>query len=145
LFRDPSREALPDGNLQRGKQTEILAIDVFRDQEIVSHNVDRDGIVRNQALEPDSRYRESFLQAERTSQLASQLEQQANFLAGRGDGIEEVAGLALVRMRDLESGGGSHAAADFEISRKLRLTQRLRLRHTFELAIATLEHLHPAR
>ena len=103
LFRHPSREALPDGNLQRGKQAEILAIHVFRHQEIVSQNVDRDGIVRNQALEPDPYHREGFIQAERTSQLASQLKQQANLLAGRGDGIEEVAGLALVRMRDLEA------------------------------------------
>src|ERR1035437_10234002 len=52
---------------------------VFRYQEVISQNVNRDGIVRNQALEPDSYHRKCFIHAERTSQLASQLKQQANF------------------------------------------------------------------
>src|ERR1035437_131762 len=118
---------------------------VFRYQEVISQNVNRDGIVRNQALEPDSYHRKCFIHAERTSQLASQLKQQANLLAGRGDGIEEGTRLALVRMRHLEPGPGSEAAVDFEILGKFGFFERLRLRNTVEIAIAQLEHLDDTR
>src|SRR5882757_6739456 len=59
--RDPSRKSLAHGDAKSGKQIEVHAVNVFRDQQTILANEKDDGIVRNHFLEAPGNNRKRFL------------------------------------------------------------------------------------
>ena len=90
ILRHPAREALAERNFERGEQAEVFAVDIFGAQLVVAQNIDRQRIVGDHALQPDRQQRQRLVQAERIAQILRQLEEVLHFLAGGGDGGQEV-------------------------------------------------------
>ena len=74
---------------------------MFRDQLVITTDINGDGIVRDQPFQLHRKDRESFTQTERCSQVLTKFEQSLRFLSRGSDGSQE---RCFVRMRLLFAG-----------------------------------------
>src|SRR5205807_9325007 len=90
VLRDPAGKTLPDRDLQRREQAEVVAGDELRHQTIILLAINRDGVVRNKALQANRQHRKSFVERKRVTDCLAELEQHLRFLTSARDGRQEL-------------------------------------------------------